>query len=273
MKIFSLVADRWKMDGGVAFGVVPYSIWSKNYPPDDNNMIDICTRCLLIDDGKDRILIDVGMGDKRGDKYYGYKYLSPDAGIEKALKEIGYSPKEISKVIFTHLHDDHCGAAITASNAVLFPNAVFFCSQSQFEWALSPSARDGAAYFPDNYMPLYENGLMNFLGEGSFNDYIEIRIMNGHTEGQIIPIIKYKEHYIAYAADFIPSYGHIPLPYVPSVDMQPLITMQEKEVFLEEAYQKNFILMFEHDNFVEACYLQKNDKGVRGGNIITIANV
>lgn len=264
------------MDGGVAFGVVPKTIWNKMYTADDQNMINICSRSLLIETGQHRLLIDTGMGQKRGDKYYGYKHLSNEHTLLQSLKKAGFAPADITDVLFTHLHDDHVGGATyfdeNKALQLTFPNARYHISKSHWEWANNPNPREKAAYFPDNFIPLQESGRLNLITEEQteFMPGISLRILDGHTTGQLIPIITNEEQTLAYVTDFIPSLGHLPIPYLASVDMQPLLALKEKETFLEEALQNNYILFFEHDYYYECCNLKQTPKGIRANVVSTL---
>lgn len=275
MKLTTIIADQWKMDGGVAFGVVPKSMWARVYPEDEDNLIRITTRCLLIQDGNYNILIDTGMGDKRDDKYYSYKYRFGGSGLEKPLEEAGLSPAEITDILFTHLHDDHVGGAtrLNGSGVVedIFPNAKYWCSVAQWEWSKNSNKRESAAFFKDNLEPLEKSGRLNLISqECKWLSNIGLRIFNGHTRGQIIPLITAFGTTIVFAADFIPAMAYIPLPWVPSVDIEPLLTLREKETFLAEALEKDYVLFFEHDYFHEACRLTRTEKGIEPGGELTI---
>jgi glyoxylase-like metal-dependent hydrolase (beta-lactamase superfamily II) len=275
MKLTTIEADNWKMDGGVAFGVVPKSLWIKVYPEDVNNLIRITTRCLLIQSGERNILIDVGMGDKREDKYYSYKYRFGECGLEKPLKKAGLSPAEVTDILFTHLHDDHVGGATRYNDSgeieEIFPNARYWCSEAQWEWSKNSNKREAAAFFKDNLEPLEKSGRLNLIkNEGKWLPDIEIRIFNGHTRGQIIPLIRACDTTIVYAADFIPAMAYIPIPWVPSVDIEPLLTLREKELFLTETLENNYVLLFEHDYLHEACRLANTEKGIIAGEELKI---
>lgn len=275
MEITSIDVDYWKMDGGVAFGVIPKSLWKKVYPEDTDNLIRIATRALLIQTAEKKILIDTGMGDKRGEKYYTYKYRFGGEGLLNPLAKAGLSPADITDIVFTHLHDDHVGGATYLNedneSVELFPNARYWCSANHWEWSKSSNKREAAAYFHDNLSPLELSGRLHLIEkEGEWIDGIRFRIFNGHTRGQLIPVIKVKEQTLVFAADFIPSRANIPISYIPAVDIEPLQTMKEKEAFLEEALAGNFILMFQHDYFHEACRLELSEKGIIAGNAINI---
>lgn len=268
MKIYPVVAENWKMDGGVAFGVVPRTLWGKLVDADDHNLIKITTRCLLVDDGNRRILFDTGMGRKQSEKYYGFRHLFGDQNLESSLREHGYSKDDITDVVFTHLHDDHCGGAVKPDedgNPVpVFTNAMHWCSRAQWDWANNPNKREIGSFFKVNFTSLMESGRMTLIEkEGTFTDQITFRIMNGHTVGMIVPVINSGGKTIVFAADFIPLAANIPLPFIASVDIQPLEALKEKEEFLDEAVQKGYFLVFEHDYDVECCSLMNTDKGVR----------
>jgi glyoxylase-like metal-dependent hydrolase (beta-lactamase superfamily II) len=266
-KLFPLIADSWKMDGGVSFGVVPKSMWNRNNLADENNMLPIVTRCLLIQTSDRLILVDTGMGSKRDEKYYRVRFRDPHITIEKSLLEAGFVPEDITDILFTHLHDDHVGATImkdpSGNLLPLFPNAAYHCSKAQWDWAIHPNKREVASYFKDNLLPMQESGRLCLIdSEHEWIPGIQLRIFNGHTIGQIVPIIQYQDKTIVYCGDFIPTSFNIPLPFVPAVDIQPLLTMDEKSLFLEEAVSAGYILLFEHDYYTECCTLRQTEKGV-----------
>ncbi len=278
MKLFPLIADNWKMDGGVAFGVVPRTIWSRFHKPDELNLIDITTRCLLIIHNERKILIDAGLGDKRNEKYYAVRYREPGINILNSLNQHGFSADDITDILFTHLHDDHVGAASRYDEKGLpecvFNNAQYWVSQTHWDWAMNPNKREGAAYFKDNLLPLQESGRLNLLEEGIQPfEQITLKIYNGHTRGQIIPYIHTDKHTVVYVSDFIPMQTNIPIPFVPSVDIEPLISLKEKEQFLDEAVNKKYILFFEHDATNECCTVKRSEKGVIADRTFTLQEI
>jgi glyoxylase-like metal-dependent hydrolase (beta-lactamase superfamily II) len=266
-KITSIIPEHWRMDGGVAFGVVPKSIWKKFYPAADDNTISIVNRCLLIETDNNLVLINAGFGNKRNEKYYSYKYFEQQTPLVECIRKAGYEPENITHVILTHLHDDHCGGIthmIDGEAKPLFPNAQHIISKAQWEWALNPNAREGASYFNDNLLPLEASGNLTLIepNEQPLKELnIQLHHFDGHTKGQIIPYIDFNGQTMVYVSDFIPSSAHIPLPYIASVDIFPFTTLTEKQTFLENAHEHKHILIFEHDTDIEACLVEKTEKG------------
>ena len=224
------------------------------------------SRLMLIEQDDKKILIDTGMGSKRGDKYYKYKYIQTTNSLSKSLAEAKIKPEEITDVIITHLHDDHIGGATYYDGEeakLYFPNATHWISKAQWDWAMEPNKREAGSYFEDNFMPIKKAGKLKLVEkEGDYIPNIEFRIYNGHTVGNIVPIITYKGKQIAYMGDFIPYVASIPLPYISANDIQPLISLFEKESFLNIAAVKGIYLYFQHDYYNELCTVEKSSKRV-----------
>lgn len=280
MIIKSIIVDRYKSDGGACFGVVPKTIWSKYFPSDELNLISLLTRILLIIDGEKKILIDTGMGRKRDEKFYKYKYILEDIDLINELAEQGVSSEEITDIIFTHLHDDHVGGASfynQSSGKVepYFKNAKYWVSEKQWNHAHNPNKREAASYYLDNFDVIEQSGNLNLIKSKSYQltPNILLEEKNGHTPGLLIAYLKYKNHTLIYTADFIPSFAHIPIPYLASYDIEPLVVMEEKELFLEKATNENHILIFEHDPIFECCKIEKTEKGFKNGSPLTIDNL
>ncbi len=265
MELISLITEEWRMDAGAAFGVIPKSLWSKVYPGDDDNLLQLCNRLLVIKTKNRVVLIDTGYGNKQTEKYYKYKYITRRIEIADALQQKNISASDITDVLLTHLHDDHAGGATEYVDNVVnevFPNAHYWVSKAQWDWAHNPNKRERAAYFPENHKILKDSGRITFIDEeGEHIPGICFRIYDGHTRGQIIPEIRYNGKKIFYMADFIPSSAHIPLVYIASVDVEPLKVLIEKEAYLIEAAKEGHILFFEHDQYFEACTVKQTDKG------------
>ena len=274
MNLFPINAGNFKLDGGAMFGVVPKSLWQKTNPADSNNMIDIAARCLLIEDGNRLILIDTGMGNKQSDKFFGYYHLWGDDSIDKSLKKVGFHRDDITDVFMTHLHFDHCGGGIEWNKdrtgyESAFKNAHFWSNKDHWKWATEPNKREKASFLKENIFPLEESGRLKFTSIPNKNLLenselgFDIFFANGHTDKQMIPLIQYKEKTIAFMADLVPTAGHIPLAFVMGYDTRPLLTLDEKEIFLNTAADNNYYLFLEHDAHNEIITVQHTEKGVR----------
>ena len=272
MKIYPIEAGNFKLDGGAMFGVVPKVLWEQTNPADKNNKIEMASRCLLIEEGDRLILIDTGMGNKQSNKFFGHYDLWGNYTLEASLLSHGFHKNDITDVFLTHLHFDHCGGAIYKDTQERlrpsFKNAVYWVHRKHWEWAKAPNAREKASFLKENMFPIEESGQLNFIeGDGPlilspFFPF-SILLVNGHTEKQMIPIIKYQGKQIAYVADLIPTVGHLPIPYIMSYDTRPLITLNEKNTFLIDAVQKETLLFFEHDPIHELISIHQTEKGVR----------
>ncbi len=278
MQLYSINTGFFKLDGGAMFGVVPKSIWNKVNPADENNLCSWALRCLLIEDGNRLILVDNGNGDKQDAKFFSHYHLHGDDTLDKSLARCGFHRDDITDVILTHLHFDHCGGTIRRDGDRLvlnFKNATVWSNEEHWQWATHPNDREKASFLKENILPIQETGQLKFipipnrenplrqLASANFTDSISIRIADGHTRAMMLPQIQYKDRTIVFMADLLPSQGHIPLPYVMGYDMFPMTTLDEKKTFLEEAVVNNYILFFEHDPKVECCTLQRTEKGIR----------
>jgi glyoxylase-like metal-dependent hydrolase (beta-lactamase superfamily II) len=269
MKLYTINTGYFKLDGGAMFGVVPKSIWNKINPADEKNMCSWALRCLLIADEGRLILIDTGMGNKQDAKFFGHYYLHGDDTLDTSLAKHGFTRDDITDVILTHLHFDHCGGAIIKDGDKLVPafkNAVYWSNAEHWQWAVNPNEREKASFLKENILPIEASGKLKFIeveAQARFSDNISFRFAYGHTNAMMLPQIQYKGKTIVYMADLLPSVGHIPLPYVMAYDMFPLVTLTEKKAFLNEAAEKDYVLYFEHDVVVECCTVHKTDKGIR----------
>lgn len=302
MKLYSINAGYFKLDGGAMFGVVPKSIWNKINPADENNMCSWALRCLLIEDGNRLILVDNGMGDKQDAKFFGHYYLHGDDTLDKSLAKYGFSKNDITDVFLTHLHFDHCGGSIVRENDKLVPafkNATYWSNEAHWNWAVHPNDREKASFLKENILPIEECGRLKFVDGLSLSDdrvesaksfhlvspndqlptinfdlpAIKIRLVSGHTEQMMLPQINYNGKTIVFMADLLPSQGHIPLPYVMAYDMFPLTTLNEKKSFLKEAVENDYILFFEHDPVYECCNLQQAERGIRPKDFFKLSEV
>ena len=273
MKLYPIETGNFKLDGGAMFGVVPKTIWQKTNPADENNMCDWAMRSLLVEDGKRLILIDTGIGDKQSEKFFSHYYLSGNDTLESSLKKNGFHPDDITDVFLTHLHFDHCGGAIRRNKEhtgfePVFKNAAYWSTEKHWKWATEPNPREKASFLSENILPIRESGQLKFVNrtgnysENVFNNF-DVLFVDGHTESMMVPHIRYQGKTLVFMADLLPSTGHIPLPYVMGYDTRPLITLQEKELFLNRAAKEEFVLFLEHDSANQCCTLQETEKGVR----------
>ena len=269
MKLTTINTGLFKLDGGAMFGVVPKSIWNKLNPSDSNNMCTWAMRCLLIEEGDKLILIDTGIGSKQDKKFFDFFDLHGDDTLEKSILNAGYSPDEITDVVLTHLHFDHCGGAVNYNSDKTktypaFKNATYWSNEGHWLWATEPNPREKASFLKENILPIKESGQLKFVEQGkSPFQNIDFILVDGHTDKQMLPVVKYSDRTIVYVADLIPSAAHLPIAYVMGYDTRPLLAMDEKTNFLREALEKNYTLFFEHDPLNECCSLVQTEKGIR----------
>ena len=270
MNLYSLSTGFFKLDGGAMFGVVPKSIWNKLNPADENNMCTWALRCLLIEDGNKLILVDNGIGNKQDEKFFRHYFLHGNDSLDSSLDKLGFGRNDITDVILTHLHFDHCGGSIVRVGDRLVPafkNAVYWSNEKHWQWATQPNDREKASFLTENILPIRESGQLKFQDSSTpvsgITENVEYIYVSGHTESMMLPKIRYKEKEFVFMGDLLPSAAHIPLPYVMAYDTRPLMTMEEKKIFLKQAVENNYFLFFEHDPLIECCNLQGTEKGIR----------
>lgn len=274
MNLYPIEAGNFKLDGGAMFGVVPKSIWQKTNPADSNNLIDIASRCLLIEDGNKLILIDTGMGNKQSDKFFGYYHKWGDFSLESSLQKYGFHVDDITDVFMTHLHFDHCGGSIQWNKdrsgfEPTFKNAKFWTNKNHWQWAIEPNKREKASFLKENLLPMQESGQLEFIRVSNNSNMImdselgfNVLMIDGHTEKQMIPHINYNGKTICFMADLMPTLGHLKVPYVTGYDTRPLLSLDEKEQFLNTAATNNYYLFLEHDAHNEIVTVQHSEKGI-----------
>lgn len=250
------------------FGVVPKSIWQRTNPADSNNLISMSMRCMLIEDGDRLTLVDTGLGAKQSEKFFGYYYLFGDFSLDASLAKLGFHRDDITDVFLTHLHFDHCGGVVKWNKdktgyIPAFKNAKVWSNENHWNWATQPNPREKASFLTENILPIQENGQLNFVKNGKQDVGFDVLYMDGHTEKQMLPKIAYQNKTMVFMADLLPTTGHIPLPYVMGYDTRPLITIEEKAQFLNEAADNEYYLFLEHDAYTELCTVQHTEKGVR----------
>ena len=279
MQLYTIDTGFFKLDGGAMFGVVPKVLWNQTNPADENNLCPWAMRSLLIEDGNKLILIDNGIGDKQDDKFLRHYYLHGDVSLYSSLAKHGFCANDVTDVFLTHLHFDHCGGSVRwnkdrSSFDMAFKNAKYWSNAEHWEWATKPNNREKASFLKENIIPIQESGHLNFVESPNniFNNFSAL-FVNGHTEAQMIPHITYKNKTIVFAADLLPSTGHIPLPYIMGYDTKPLVTLDEKKKFLNEAAEKEYIIFLQHDNYSECCTLQKTEKGIQLKNTFSLNSI
>ena len=282
MNLHVIDTGFFKLDGGAMFGVVPKTLWSKGIPPDEKNLCTWAMRCLLVEDGDRLILIDNGIGDKQDAKFFGHYDLHGDDTLEGSLKKAGFSRDDVTDVLLTHLHFDHCGGSIVRSRnaaggdgfAPAFKNATYWSNEHHWQWATKPNAREKASFLTENILPIQESGQLKFveIGRRSAEENVYLHnilpnmdafLVNGHTDAMMVPHIRYKGRTVAFMADLLPSVHHIPLPWVMGYDTRPLLTMAEKSDFLGVAADEGIVLFFEHDATNQCATVERTEKGVR----------
>jgi glyoxylase-like metal-dependent hydrolase (beta-lactamase superfamily II) len=268
MQLRIIDAGRFKLDGGAMFGVVPKVLWQKLNPPDENNLCTWALRCLLIDTGEKRILIDTGMGTKQDDRFMSHFHPHGDSDLLSGLARVGQGPEGITDVFLTHLHFDHCGGALMRDDqgkiVPTFSNARYWTHKSHLDWALDPNPRERASFLKENIVPLIEHDVVSYIDDENAADwmgFVDISFVYGHTEAMMIPKIRIGDKTVVFCADLLPSSFHVRMPYVMGYDVRPLETLKEKKAFFEEAIENDYILFLEHDPVTECITLKKNEKG------------
>jgi glyoxylase-like metal-dependent hydrolase (beta-lactamase superfamily II) len=269
VKVSSVVTGYFKLDGGAMFGIVPKSIWEKKYPADENNMCRWAMRSLLIEWGDRKMLVDTGIGNKQSAKWQSFFYPE-GVDVIGNLANVAILPEEITDVFITHLHFDHVGGALykdkNDSVFVTFPNATYWMCDKHYEWAINPNPREKPSFLQENFIPLVDQKKVKWLPYDlngyAFDDDIFIQFFNGHTEAMMTLEVNDSKRKYFYPADLLPSHCHIGASYVMAYDVRPLLTMNEKEIFLNRVVESNGIIVFEHDQLVESASIFKNEKNL-----------
>lgn len=268
MKLSLFNICNFKVDGGAMFGVVPKALWSRTTESDENNNIVLSLRSLLIETEGRLFLIDAGWGDKQDEKFFRYTCIHGGEGLVNGLAKCGYKPADVTDIILTHLHADHCGGCFRnipgGGYEPVFPNATYHISKDQWEWATESNQREEDAFLPENIRPIGESGRLNLIEDNcTLCEGISLRICYGHTTGLLIPFVKYRNRTFVFTGDLIPTLAHIRTVWNMAYDILPLVTIAEKEDLLNEALNGDYVLVFQHDALTECCRLSETPKGIR----------
>ena len=261
-----LETGTFGLDGGAMFGIIPKPLWQRTNPADDKNRITLGARCLLLESNSKKILVETGMGDVWDEKFMSiYNVDFSENSLTKSLAKQGLSHSDITDVILTHLHFDHTGGSTKLENGKFipaFPNAKYHIQKKQFDWALNPSDRDRGSFIQHTYLPLQENGVLEYSnGDSYFDDEIQFLTINGHTFSQQMLKLSDASKTFLFCGDLIPTMYHIPIPYVMGYDIQPLETIKEKQKYLQLAVDNNWKILFGHDHKNACASVKKTDKG------------
>lgn len=267
MKLYTIDTGYFKLDGGAMFGVVPKVIWNRLHPADENNLCNWAMRCMLVEDDNRLILIDTGIGDKQDDKFFGYYYLNGNETLESSLNKHVFTKDDITDVLHTHMHFDHCGGSIVWNEnrtdyEPAFKNAIYWTHEDHWKHALNPNPREKASFLKENLQPMQKSGKLKFIGDDlRISENVSVFLGFGHTESMMMPKIKYGDKTVVFMADLMPSVNHIKPSYAMGYDIRPLDTMKERESFNKAAIENNYILFFEHDPVNECATLKQTDRG------------
>ena len=275
--LYSVETSEFGLDGGAMFGIIPKPVWEKKVSPDELNRVNMVTRSLLLVSDEKKILIDTGNGTKWEEKYKQIYDINTDQfNIEKSLGKYGFSSEQITDVICTHMHFDHIGGNTKIKSGEVvptFPNAKYWISEENWKLANHPSQKDAGSFIEHDWKVLEENQMIEIIdGREPFIEGIETFVTHGHTPGLLHPIVSDGSNKLFYGADIFPMVAHIPIPWVMAYDVQPVVTMEEKQKLLQKMEREDWILFFEHDPHIQACTVHKDGKHYKLNKEIKISD-
>jgi glyoxylase-like metal-dependent hydrolase (beta-lactamase superfamily II) len=275
--LYSVETSEFGLDGGAMFGIIPKPVWEKKVSADELNRVNMVTRSLLLVSDEKKILIDTGNGTKWEEKYKQIYDINTDQyNIEKSLGKYGFSSEQITDVICTHMHFDHIGGNTKIKSGEVvptFPNAKYWISEENWKLANHPSQKDAGSFIEHDWKVLAENQMIEIIdGREPFIEGIETFVTHGHTPGLLHPIVSDGSNKLFYGADIFPMVAHIPIPWVMAYDVQPVVTMEEKQKLLQKMEREDWILFFEHDPHIQACTVHKDGKHYKLNKEIKISD-
>ena len=275
--LYSVETSEFRLDGGAMFGIIPKPVWEKKVSADELNRVNMVTRSLLLVSDEKKILIDTGNGTKWEEKYKKIYDINTDQyNIEKSLRKYGFSSEQITDVICTHMHFDHIGGNTKIKSGEVvptFPNAKYWISEENWNLANHPSQKDAGSFIENDWKVLAENQMIEIIdGREPFIEGIETFVTHGHTPGLLHPIVSDGSNKLFYGADIFPMVAHIPIPWVMAYDVQPVVTMEEKQKLLQKMEREDWILFFEHDPHIQACTVHKDGKHYKLNKEIKISD-
>lgn len=267
--LHTIETGRFGLDGGAMFGIIPKPLWEKRIPADERNRIPLHMRCLLLQSADRCILIDNGLGETYTEKFATiYAVDHAFATLHDSLAAVGVAPDDVTDVILTHLHFDHCGGstrrAADGTLELVFPNATHHVQRAHWDWAQAPNVREKGSFLEENLSPLAASGQLHLVdGAEALFPGITVHPVHGHTEAQqTVKISDGGENTLVFVADLLPTTAHLAPAWNMAYDVRPLTTIDEKMDFLNEAVDNGWHLFFEHDPEVAVASLRRTDRGI-----------
>ena len=243
------------------FGPIPKVYWERKYPCNENNLCVMAMRCLFVETENRRILIDTGLGNKHEVKFYQPHNLKD---IVEEIDKLGYKASDITDVVLTHLHFDHCGYATCFDEnkkaIPTFPNANYWLSKAQWENYRHPLLYEKDAFFANNIEPVFESNQLNLIEKDTeLFEGFALQLYDGHSPGQIAAFIDADNEKIVYPGDVVPTAAHVSLGWLSAFDNNAALAMEEKKRLLDKVVEEERTTIFYHDaQVVSAKIEQKN---------------
>jgi glyoxylase-like metal-dependent hydrolase (beta-lactamase superfamily II) len=248
----SVISDgTFWLDGGAVFGVVPRVLWERVAPPDDQNRVRLALNTLLVQSGRETILIDTGIGDKWEEKYRQMYRVTQAPTLIESLAQLGVHPRDIDLVINTHLHFDHCGWNTRYIDGALrptFPRARYIVQRGEYEHAQEPHERDRASYRSENWMGLEASGQLELIeGDRPIVSGVQVVKLAGHNRDFQCVFIRSRGETAVFWSDLIPMTHHVQFPWIMAFDLFPEETLRHKKQLIPQAAREGWMCIFHHD--------------------------